>query len=48
MKQRELSELWNSSYIHDTSLTVLAVDEKRDITIEKEGDGSYRDMIASL
>lgn len=48
VKQRELTELWNSSYIHDTSLTVLAVDDNGNITIEKEGDGSHRDMIASL
>ncbi|MCY8856989.1 histidine phosphatase family protein [Bacillus atrophaeus] len=48
VKKRGISEVWNSSYIHDTSLTLLTIDAAGTITIKKEGDGEHRESTVSL
>ncbi|MCY8438563.1 histidine phosphatase family protein [Bacillus haynesii] len=42
LKKRPVSELWNSSYVHDTALAVVTVSEDGSVTIEREGDGKHR------
>ncbi|WFA06638.1 histidine phosphatase family protein [Bacillus sp. HSf4] len=42
LKERPLHELWNSSYVHDTALAVIAIPEQGSAVIIKEGDGEHR------
>jgi probable phosphoglycerate mutase len=46
IKGRGIHDIWNSSYIHDTSLSLVAFDKNGTADILKEGDGEHRKPIS--
>ncbi|MEC1615355.1 histidine phosphatase family protein [Bacillus mojavensis] len=45
IKGRGIHDIWNSAYIHDTSLSLVEFDENGTAKLVKEGDGEHRKPI---
>ncbi|MCY8123632.1 histidine phosphatase family protein [Bacillus spizizenii] len=48
IKGRRVHDIWNSAYIHDTSLSLVEFDENGTAKIVKEGDGKHRKPISAF
>ncbi|MEC0569558.1 histidine phosphatase family protein [Bacillus spizizenii] len=48
IKGRRVHDIWNSAYIHDTSLSLVEFDENGTAKILKEGDGKHRKPISAF
>ncbi|MCO4851137.1 histidine phosphatase family protein [Bacillus vallismortis] len=48
IKGRRVHDIWNSAYIHDTSLSLLEYDENGTVKIVVEGDGEHRKPISAF
>ncbi|MCY9034540.1 histidine phosphatase family protein, partial [Bacillus inaquosorum] len=48
IKGRRINDIWNSAYIHDTSLSLVEFDENGTAKIVKEGDGEHRKPIPAF
>ncbi|MDM5301428.1 histidine phosphatase family protein [Bacillus subtilis] len=48
IKRRRVNDIWNSAYIHDTSLSLVEFDKNGAAKILKEGDGEHRKPIPAF
>ncbi|MFT4401251.1 histidine phosphatase family protein [Bacillus sp. SW14] len=48
IKGRRVNDIWNSAYIHDTSLSLVEFDENGTAKIVVEGDGKHRKPIPAF
>ncbi|QIW79541.1 histidine phosphatase family protein [Bacillus tequilensis] len=48
IKGRRINDIWNSAYIHDTSLSLVEFDENGTAEIIIEGDGKHRKPISAF